>query len=280
MFQPAQPGDRDSVGRIAGELIAAEPLQRDDLARTDQPGRREGRLARRNIAQNFLGRAADPAQHRTRPAIGAGDRLRMEAAVGRVAVFGMTGRAQPERRHRRADAVERDAERDREPRPAMGAVGEGVAMAPPAGIERFRRAGQANGCVRRDPGARRAAPAGGDMEARRQPAGEIADLDAVDLRQRRRLAPEAIDQRRDLRLGPAGADQHALAVVQHLAVESELSGDAPHRRAKSDTLHAAAHPDLGRDRRPSDRNLGDPVRPAQLGDHARTVAGSVGLTYC
>ena len=83
VLEPAQPGDRGSVGRIAGELIAAEPLNRDDLARTDQPGRREGRLARRNFAQNFLGRrrrrsGATPHSARNRgrrsPAHGSGGR--------------------------------------------------------------------------------------------------------------------------------------------------------------------------------------------------------------
>ncbi len=49
---------------------------------------------------------------------------------------------------------------------------------------------------------------------------------------------------------PAGADQHALAIVQDFAVEPEIARDAPHGRAKPDALHAAAHADLDRDRRP------------------------------
>ena len=160
----------------------------------------------------------------------------------------------------------------------MGAVGKGVAVTPFAEIEHFGGAGRANRRVGRHPGVRRAPPAGSNMEAAGQAAGKIADLDALDLRQGRRLAFEAIDQGRDQRLGPAGADQHALAVVQNFAVEAELAGDAPHGRAKPDALHAAAHPDLDRDRRPGDRRPGDRGREAQLGDHARTVAGPAGLT--
>ena len=91
----------------------------------------------------------------------------------------------------------------------------------------------------------------------RRLAGELAGLDALDLRQRRRLALEAIDESGQPHCSVAAdADQHALAVVQHLAGEAELARDAPDGRPKADALHAAAHPDLDRDFRPGDPATG------------------------
>ena len=79
----AQRRDRALVGRVAGQVVAAEPLDRDDPARGEQ---RRARAGERGVAGAV---APSPAgdQPQPRPAGRAGDRLGVEAPVGRVGVL-------------------------------------------------------------------------------------------------------------------------------------------------------------------------------------------------
>ena len=69
--------------------------------------------------------------------------LRVEAAVGGIAVFREAGRAHRELRHARGGAVVGDCADNRKPRPAMRAIGEGIAVAAVGGSRiSARQAGQ------------------------------------------------------------------------------------------------------------------------------------------
>jgi hypothetical protein len=70
-------------------------------------------------------------------------------------VFGLAGRALGEPAHRGVDAVVGNAFDDAEARPAMGAVDEGIAVAPVAGIVQFAQAGRAGGEIGHHHGGRR-----------------------------------------------------------------------------------------------------------------------------
>jgi hypothetical protein len=76
-------------------LKPAEPLEGHDAAFDD--GLR-GAIERLGAAGQVMARGIE--QFELRPARGAGDRLGMEAAVRRVAVFGLAGRAHRKRGHR------------------------------------------------------------------------------------------------------------------------------------------------------------------------------------
>ena len=91
----AQPADGRRVGRVAGEVVAAQPLDRDDPAgRQVGDGRRAARRRRGRSGPAAPGRPVG----QPRAAGRAGDRLGVEAAVGRVAVLGRAGRAEREGR--------------------------------------------------------------------------------------------------------------------------------------------------------------------------------------
>ena len=84
------------------------------------------------------------------PHVGAGVRLGVEAAVGRVLVLRLAARAHREAGHRRARPVVGDAAHDREARAAVGAVDERVAVAAVGGVEQLAQAVVAGGGVGRD----------------------------------------------------------------------------------------------------------------------------------
>ena len=84
------------------------------------------------------------------PQVGAGHGLGVEPPVGRVAVLGVAGVAQGEGAHRRLRPVVRELLDDRGARPAVGAVGERVAVPPVRGVEQLAQAVVAGGDVGRE----------------------------------------------------------------------------------------------------------------------------------
>ena len=237
----AQRGDRDRVPGAAREVVAAEPLDRDDRA-VEQ--RRRG--GRDRIAGGERA-AAGVEQRRMRAAGRAGVRLGVEAAVERVVVLRPAGCAHREAGHRRARAVVGDSAHDREPRAAVGAVDERVAVAAVAGVAQLvqaRVAGRAVGGDRRSGGAARGA--GHDRELTLADRRQRPVAHALDGRERRRLArqpgQEALDRvRRALDL-----EQHPALVVADPAAEPLVARQPVHVRAEADALdralHAGAHP--------------------------------------
>ena len=216
------------VRRQAGQVVAAEALDGDD------PPRRAAastRLARSRCEQR-------------RPAVGAGVRLGVEAAVGRVVVLGLAGRAHP----KPAIVVERpvvgDAADDREARAAVGAVDERVAVAAVGGVEQLGQAVGAGGRCRARPArrARRRAglariskpPLAGRARARVRDTRSTAASGGASRGRRSRNASTA----RGLALH---LEQHAVLVVEHEARQPELARQPVHVGPEADALDDALH---------------------------------------
>ena len=123
------PGDAPAIGKLIGGHVP-------------RPARREV-LARRRLA------VGAPSQRKVRAALEARVRLRVEAAVERVGVFGGAALAHGEILHRRARAIVGKRIDDGKARPAIGTVDEGVAEATVVRVEQFRRAVVARGQVGR-----------------------------------------------------------------------------------------------------------------------------------
>ena len=122
------------VRRIAEQMIAADALDRDDLAGSQCRDRgSEGRRTR-NLAH--LVRVAE---FEPRSAVRAGDRLGMKSPVARVGIFGRAVRAQAEACHGRIGAVVRQALDQGVARAALGAIDEGIAVAAIVRIVQVRR---------------------------------------------------------------------------------------------------------------------------------------------
>ena len=181
----AQRRDRLGIVGAAGEVVAAEALDRDDRTGDQRRRRRRDGIGRVAETRILAGGVREPGP---RPAGRAGVRLRVEAAIERVLVLGAARLAHLESGHRRQRPVVGDSLDDREPRPAVGAVDEGVAESAIARVEELGEAVLAGRGVRRDRSARLTPglaledpePA---LSARRQ----LLRHDAVDRRQRRRL---------------------------------------------------------------------------------------------
>ena len=129
------------VASVADQVIAAEALEGDDTAAAEQIG---------TGPQHFPG--TGPGERHGGPAGRAGDGLRMEAAIPRVPVFCPARLAHREPGHGGVGPVVGDVRGDGETRPAVGAVGERVAVPAGAGIPDLGEAVPAGGNVRGDQG--------------------------------------------------------------------------------------------------------------------------------
>src|ERR1051326_4866778 len=92
-------------------------------------------------------------QFQMRSAIRTGVWLRMETPVARVVIFGLTKPAHDEAFHRSVGAVVGQRLDDAEPRSAIGAVRERIAVAPVGRVEEFAHAVRAGRDVRQHQGA-------------------------------------------------------------------------------------------------------------------------------
>ena len=211
-----------SFARVAHQMKAADPLQRDDSAGAQQP--------RRSSSIAWLRRGPQCGQ-----AIGSAWKRRFAGSR----IVARTGRAHGETRHRRSAAGHRAAARDGVARAAMGAVDEGIEMKAARRIEQFVEAVLAGRGVGGDAGAsprRRCSPRSRSPSRR---VGATARSRRVDPRQRRRLAPQRGDELADARA--LDLDQHAVGVVGDEAAERVAARQPIDERAEADALHRAAH---------------------------------------
>src|SRR5208337_5069763 len=137
------------IGRVASELKAAEPLDGDDLAFGYEAARRVDAIEQRMLVETRRP-AVEANERRPGTANVAGDRFRVETAIGGIAVFAPARLAHREGRHGRVGAIVRDPLDDAQARPAVRAVGEGIAVAALERIEDFLGASRADCCVRRN----------------------------------------------------------------------------------------------------------------------------------
>ncbi len=238
----AQPADRDVVGRITGEVVAAETLDRHDAAGQDVGGGgQQGGVAGRDRSRGGRRAIGEPGA-----AGRAGHGLGVEPAIRGARVLGSARRAERERPHRRGRPVVRQVIDDRRPRAAVRAVRERVPVAPVGGVEQLAQAVVAGGDVGREEAlGRRGRDALLDLEARRQGRGlrlaQRANRHALHVRPRRRIGPEAAGQRVEGGGRASGLDLHAPGDVAHPAVQAELGGEAPDERTEAHALDDAVH---------------------------------------
>ena len=259
-----QAAHRVTVGGVAGEVEAPEPLDGEDLAGAQQLRRRAdggrrvafgagGQLHR--IAGASVSRLTEPQQPHARPAHRACVWLGVEAPVSWIFVLAPARRTQRELPHRRALAIVRQPLDDGEPRAAVGAVGERVVVTPVLRVEQLAPAVGAGGDVRRYQLVRvRVRGALEDHEGltgRRAVDGgarrDVRDLVPGDVAARRRLGRQSIGERRDLRRRALRQHLHAGRSVTHPAAHAAACGERVHEGAKADALHHAAdaEPDGG-----------------------------------
>ncbi|MPM33510.1 hypothetical protein SDC9_80086 [bioreactor metagenome] len=173
----AEQGDRRLVCRIASEVIAANALDRNDLARVNVILKAFDRVAALRYA---------PREKRQRGAADrAGIRLGMKAAVCRIVIFALAGCALDKLPHARVYTVIGNILHDGEPRTAVGAVDEGVAIAPVGGVKQFPPAVVAQRNIGRDQRAALASLAGTDGEAALARYGDDAPFDGRNPGERR-----------------------------------------------------------------------------------------------
>ncbi len=219
----AQQRDGLLVRRVAGEVIAAQALDREDLAVAEEADRRLE-------AHRQLGAAGR-----------AGDRLGVEAPVAWVLVLPPAVGAHREARHGRVRPVVRNPLDDREAWPALGAVDERVPVAAVGRIEELAQALVAGGDIGRDQCRAGCGGALGDREGGLAPTRDDGLGHLLDMRQRRSLALEREAEvvkgaRVALRL-----DDDTRPVVQHEAAEPVAAGEAVDERTEADALDYSRH---------------------------------------
>ena len=141
MLASAEQLDRLRGGRVAGEVVAAEPLHRNDVARSERRSR---------LTERICGGQVPPAgveEPELGPTARAGIGLCVEAPVAGIVVLALAGLAHEEASHGSDSTVVGRIESDGEARTAVGAVGERVPVAAVRGIEDLRDARSAGGKV-------------------------------------------------------------------------------------------------------------------------------------
>jgi hypothetical protein len=136
-FDISQAIDRLLVGRIAHELVSADPFDQHDLARLDDL--LESRLHRRDgsgvIANPRFKIGLIPNPYRS--ALKASDGLGVEPPIVRIGVFLLATSAQREGLQGRSLAIEGGRSLDRVPRTAPGATDQRIKKPPVRSIKYF-----------------------------------------------------------------------------------------------------------------------------------------------
>ena len=235
----ALPQRRDGrLGRgVDREVVAAEPLDREDPAAGQQVRGRRHRVAGQRPARSVH-------ERQCRPAGRAAHRLGVEPPVGRVGVLAGAVGAHPEAGHRRQWTVVRDAGDHGEPRPAVGAVDERVAVAPVGRVPQLGQAVRAGGRVGRD--RRQPRPVrrarhddeAGPADGRKRHAGHVLHHG-----QHRGPVPQPGDERRHRRHRPLRLGEHSGRVVADKTGDAELGRQRVRERPVADALHRPPDPD-------------------------------------
>ncbi len=222
-------------------MKSANALDRDDLAICQEGG---GGLDCIAIGRCVFLRSAGVLQPNLWPANGARIGLRVKAPAGRIAILREAGVAHSEGIHARCGSVVRDRMHDGEPRPAMRAIGEGVAIAAVGWVADVGKAGGAGRGIGGDACSDRAGLALNDVEAFAFKACFArGDFYGVDARERRGFRRKSVPESIKCRLLPPSMDENAFAVVQHLAQKPETPCQPPNRRTEPNTLNEPTHPD-------------------------------------
>ena len=229
----AQRRDRAGLPGVARQVVAPDPLRGDDRAGPQRRRGRRDRIGRRRRVAPVGAQQPEPGA-----AGGAGHGLGVKAAVARVAVLARAVRAERPALHRRARAVVRQAEHDREARAAVGAVDVGVAGAAVFRIAEFGEAGRADREVRRN--ADRRGPlacARPDREAGAAFHRRGLRFTGSDPGRRRRRGEQLGLERVQRVRGPFRVDLDAPVAVQDPAGEPVALGETEDEGAEPYALH-------------------------------------------
>ena len=239
MLAQAQSRDRRTRCRVASEMKSAETLERDDEPFTHGAGRIANRVARGQL----LARRSE--QPQTRTALGTSVWLRVKTAITRIFVLAPALGAHRERRHRCRRAVIRDIKRDREARPAVRTVGEGVAEAAISAIEDL---GDTFGAGRHVGGygyaPLRARLARGDLEVRPALEFQQARPHSPESCRCRRLGGDAVDKAVQRLVRAEGFDSDARRIVTNAAGQPLFTREPVDKRPESDSLRNSRYSDL------------------------------------
>ena len=141
----AQPFNRQRVARVADEVKASDPLNRNNFAAGNRCSGSPNRVAGiGNRAASGIRPRQLWSAHRT------GIGLSMKAPVSRIFIFLQTGRTHRKHRHGRLRTIVGKGARNRKARTAVRAVGEGVARAAIGRRKDLCEACPAHGCIRSD----------------------------------------------------------------------------------------------------------------------------------
>ena len=222
------PGDAPAIGKLIGGHVP-------------RPARREI-LTRRRLA------VGAPGQRKVRAALEARVRLRVEAAVERIGVFGGAALAHGKILHRRARAIVGQRIDNGKARPAIGTVDEGIAEAAVVRVEQFRRAVVARGQVgRHERGLlHRGVVRKANLKRVEVLKGHFLKLDFLHLGRCRRilgkLDHELVEQA-DL---PFRMDVHAVSRVQNPSVDQVFLRHSVNKGSKPDPLDDSRHMNIER----------------------------------
>ena len=270
----AKPSDRLGVARVAHQVEPAEPLHGHDLPGAEQLDRPrdEGirglarfspgdapaigkligghvpRPARREILAWRRLAVGAPCQRKVRTALEARVRLRVEAAVERVGVFGGATLAHGEILHGRARAIVGQRVDDGEARPAIGTVDEGVAEAAVVRVEQFRRAVVASGQISRHERGLlyRSIVREANLERVEVLEGHFLKLDFLHLRRRGSVLGKLDHELVEQAALPFRMDAHAIRRVQDPSVDQVFFRHSVDKGTKPDPLDDSLHMNIER----------------------------------
>ena len=239
---PRFPGPQRSDHRLVvdptGQVIAADALDRDHGARGQcllgGPQRGIGSV-------DPVGVRGEPQR---RPAVRASDRLRVEAAIGRVVVFGGAALAHGERRHGGGRTVVGQGTDDGEPRTAVSARHEGVPVTAVVRVEQLGDAVVADGDVGRNRGSGtgdRLAVDDAKAAVAHAVGADIDDVDSTDRCQRRRLSAQPATEFVDARGRSLHFEEDRARIVADESGKPKLAGDPVDERAEPHPLDDTGH---------------------------------------
>ena len=183
--------ERRDIGRVAGQMVATDALDREDFAVTYKVGGALDVVAR-GMAVARRGSQRDQSCNGATPRTG--DCLGVEATITRIIVFATAIRTQLERRHRGRRAIVRNRGDNAQSRSAMRTAREGIAIMAVVAVAQFGPAGRADRSVRRDLRASPAARALCDTKFGAQLTRIRPGLDRIHARQWRKVAFDTVEK--------------------------------------------------------------------------------------
>ena len=235
---------RVGIGRVAGQMIAAQALDRDDLARHVSGWRRARRRRARDRRARARRRSATSLALGPQPRTG--DGLGVEATIARIIVFA-TASTQLERRHRGRRAIVGNRGDNAQSRPAMRAAREGIAIMAVVGGRPIRpcrpRRSQRRARSACEPCC--SSSLRYEIRSSADPNDDRVSIESTRA-SRREVAFDTVEKGGQPRPIAADPQQNTVGIVEHFAGEPQLARDVPNLRSEANALHASPNPNFER----------------------------------